>query len=280
MAEVTPQLVDQLRGLKGAITTVCLTGSVTPEFSVNISNLRSWNDRNNFWNIEYRIENAVLVEAGRDAACAHALKEGYAWLLQIDADAAPFPQDAVPRMLKTLFVDLPQLDALGTYCQVKAWPYLPTIDTGTGKWEEHYPGEGILSVIRTGAHFLMCKTQAFMRFGPPWFRTRLGYKPARAFAEVDNFARITLDGRNPLTEHPEWETLLIAAQRVSHTEPSAVGEDSGFCDALRAAGGQIAVDTDIVVGHKTDKLIMPDDFIKSVKDSAESRNLMLGVIAE
>ena len=270
----------ELNQLPGVVATVCLSGTVTPEYSVALSNLRSWNDRNQFWKVEYTIQHAVLVESGRDAVCKHALDNKYEWILQIDADASSFPDDALFRVLKTAFIDVPQIDVLGGYCQAKGWPYLPTIDTGSGKWEEHYPNEGILPVIRTGAHFLLIKTSALQKFGPPWFRTRISQRPSQAFAEVDNFARCHLDGRNPLTEHPEWITILNQARLVSHTQPSAIGEDSAFCDALRAVGGLICVDTSLVVGHVMTKTIMPDDFVKAVEESHKKRDLMLGVMGE
>lgn len=270
------EVMDKLRGLKGLIASINITSTLKPQMSVAMSNMRSWNDTHGFTNVEYKIIPATLVEAGRDSAAQHALKEGYDWLLQIDGDAAPFPEDALARMLHTLYVTHPQLDALGAYVQLKGRGSIPAIDTGTGTWEEHYPGEGILPVIRTGAHFFCCKTQAFQRFGPPWFRTRQVPSPAQAFAEVDSFARQRTDGRNPLWDHPEWLTLLQEARRVSPGN-SHVGEDSGFFDALHAAGGQAAVDTDLVVGHVADDVILPDAYIDHMKEQRRFKRLAIGV---
>lgn len=267
-----------LRAKKGLVATVVITGQIDQQFSHNLSNMRSWADRAGYHAIEWRNFDAKFVEAGRDSAAKHALSEGYEWILQIDADAAPFPPEALERFLSILFVEQPSLDAVGAYCQLKQYPHLCTIDTGTGTWEEHYPGEGLLPVIRTGGHFLMCNTRAFRRFGPPWFRTRNTLSPAKAFLDVDNFARTKLDGNNPLANHPEWVTLLAEARRVSMSEPALVGEDSGFCDALMAAGGRIAVDTGVVAGHIGTKIIKPDDLYEFMEEARDTKKLVVGVI--
>ena len=156
---------------------------------------------------------------------------------------------------------------------------LHTIDTGTGRWEEHYPGEGVLPVIRTGGHFLLTKTSAYRRFGPPWHRTRLAARPIDALAEVDNFARQHLSGENPFRALPAWDTLTQRAKEASGAGPSSVGEDSGFCDALLAAGGKIYVDTDLWVGHVAKHVITPD-MLKRELDLRRSRTrAACGVLA-
>lgn len=268
-----------IRTISGLVATCCTSGAITPEFGDARSDLRSFNDRNELHKVEYRTFYAQLVEEGRDAAVRHMLdaaQGAYQWILQIDADAAPFPPNALARMLNTMFVDMPHIDALGGYCQLKGAPYLPTIDTGTGTWEEHYPGEGIIPVIRTGAHFLLCKRSAFARTGPPWFRTRLAQPPMRAMAEVDGFARQRLGGDNPLATHPEWHTLMQMAAKVSPKD-THVGEDSGFFDKLRATGGVAYVDTDLVVGHRATKVIMPGDFIDAMAEQRRVQAACIGV---
>jgi len=263
-----PQTLD-LRDLNGLIATVVLTGSIEPDFAYNLMEMRSYNEANDFKKIEYRQFDAKLVEAGRDSAVAHMMSEGYQWLLQIDADAAPFPPNALIAMLQDAFIDFPQADAIGAYCQLKSPVPLPTIDTGTGTWEEHYPDTGVLPVIRTGAHFLLTKRSAFDKMGgPPWFRTRSSQRVLDAMFEVDSFARCSLDGENPLTANPEWDTLLHSAAAVSSGGPSHVGEDSGFCDRLRAVGGTILVDTRIIAGHIGKQQITPD----MLRDAMESRD--------
>lgn len=266
-----------LRELSGCIATCVTTGFVDPAYSACMTEMRAWNIEHGFTRVEYRLQEATLVEAGRDAVCAHALKHGYDWLLQIDADAT-FPPNTLARLLEDAYVLVPDADAVGAYSQLKGFPHWPTIDTGTGTWEEHYPGEGILPAIRTGAHCILVKTSALRRFGPPWFRTRLTKRPAVAFAEVDNFARIHSHGANPLTRDPEWSRLLDLAKAESHVEPSTVGEDSGFSDALLAAGGTLYVDTDLVTGHVMRKTITPADLRDALRERDRMKRLVCGVL--
>lgn len=261
---------EALQELKGLVATVVTTGSVKPQFSAALSNMRDWNTRNGFLNVEYKMFDAKLVESGRDAACSHALDNKYDWILQIDADAAAWAPQALAKMLETAYVNTPNCSVVGAYCQLKGKPYLPTIDTGTGTWEYHHPGAGVIPVIRTGGHFLLVKTDILAHMGQPWFRTRIPYSPAKAMKELDNFARTKLDGKNPLVYHSEWLTLLAEARRVSVAEESArsgIGEDSGFCDNVRAMGGQIVVDTDLVIGHVADFVILPKHLRKEFRDS-------------
>lgn len=267
----------ELKDLRGCVATVCLSGTVTPQFAVALSNLRSYNDRTGFHNIEYKIQHAVLVENGRDSLVRHTLEQNYDYLLQIDADAAPFDPAALQSLLQTAFIDYSHLDVVGGYCQLRGEPHLPTIDTGTGRWEEHYPGEGILPVIRTGAHFLLCKRSAFEGIVGPWFRSRQTVSPVRAMRELDSFARINYMGKNPLAQHEEWQNLLELASQQPREPVQSVGEDSSFCDLLRAHGKNIAVDTDLVVGHVTDKILLPQDFRDKMQQSLLQQKQLLGV---
>jgi hypothetical protein len=263
--------VDQLRKSKGLVATVCTTGTVLPEYAHNFMELRSFNETNDFRGIEYVTFNAVFVEAGRDAACEHAVNQGYDWLLQIDADAAPFKADSLIKLLETAYVTHPYLNAVGAYSQLKGDVPIPTIDTGTGRWEEHYPNTGVLPVIRTGAHFLLVKVPTLQTMGKPWFRSRRVLPPLDAFREVDNFARCELDGRNPFSSTMDWVALVASASAAAVKDGNAeqsVGEDSGFCDKLKAIGGNIAVDTRVVAGHMDRKYIVPDD-LRSAMDERE-----------
>lgn len=269
----------QLHEIPGLIATVCTTGFVEPDFAYNLMELRSFNEANGYRKVEYRQFDAKLVEAGRDMAIHHALNEGYQWILQIDADAAPFPPDSLVRMLHNGFVAYPQADAIGAYCQLNSPIPLPTIDTGTGTWEEHYPDTGMLRVIRTGAHFLFTKRSAFERLGaPPWFRTRRTQRALDALFEVDNFARCNLDGENPLTANPEWGTLLHSAAAVTTEGEAHVGEDSGFCDRLHALGGLILVDTSIVAGHIGKQQITPDGLRSAMEARDRHVRMACGVL--
>ena len=267
-----------LNELRGLVATCVTTGAVRPQYAQSLSNMRDFNTRQGYTAVEYKQFPAVLVESGRDAIVAHALRHDYDWIMQLDADAAPFSQDALLRMLKTIYSDEPRIDVLGAYAQLKGGVNFPTIDTGTGTWEEHYPGEGILKVIRTGCHFFIAKTDVFKIFGPPWFRTRLPPHAARAMMEVDNFARRTLDGENPFADSTEWFTLLKEARSAVGEDGTTVGEDSSFFDKLNALDRYVAVDTDLVVGHIDDKIISPQDFIDAIDKRNRSMRMMMGVM--
>jgi len=276
---MTEEGVD-IRLLPGLVATVCTTGSVLPEYASALMELRSWNDRNDFHKVEYLTFSATLVEAGRDAAVDHMLRNDYAWLLQIDADAAPFPPNALAHMIELGFMHMPGVDAIGAYCQLKGDPPVCTIDTGTGTWEEHYPNEGVLPVIRTGGHFLFTKRSAFERMGgPPYFRTRKPMRPVDALAELDNFARVELDGHNPFASTPDWAGLVASARnRDPSPADMGVGEDSGFCDRLLASGGSIVVETAIVAGHVDRRYITPQDLADAVKKRDRALQLRYGVM--
>jgi hypothetical protein len=217
---------------------------------------------------EYRVFPCQLVESGRDAICQHALAESYDYVLMYDGDSV-FPADALLRLLHTAFVTHPDSNVVGAYAQLKG-SFAPTIDLGSGTWEPIFPGSGVLPVIRTGGHFLLVKTPILRRFGPPWFRTRQALKPIKALAEVDNYARCKLDGENPFSEREEWGQLVDLARKESGAE-SSVGEDSGFCDQAKAAGGRIYVNTDVVAGHLETRVIQPSD----LKERLDARDLRL-----
>ncbi len=262
-----------LKKLSGLVASINLTGQVDSHYSDAMSNVRSYCDLNGY-SVEYLTFYGIWLESGRDEAVKHAIKYKYEWVIQVDADAAPIPPNLVEYLLNKIFVEQPDADMIGAYCQLKGTPHLPTIDTGTGTWEEHYPGSGIMPVIRTGAHCFIIKTEAFQRFNypnGPWFRTRQVQTPYLAFHEVDNFARCRLSGKNPLTDVPEWHILLMEAARGKEVDNINVGEDSGFCDRLMATGGRIYVDTDLVVGHVAKRVIEPKH-LKRYMD--ERRKLM------
>lgn len=255
---MTPEQIEFLRSLRGLVATVVTTGTVDEHFAQARENLRSFCDRNGFHAIEWRTFPAALVEAGRDEVVTHALKEGYDYVLQMDADAAPFQEDSLAVLLKNAYLDLPHADLVGAYCQLKSEPFLPTIDTGTGTWEPILPGRGLIPVIRTGGHFHLAKTEGYRKVSPhaPWYRTRQALGPMIALAEVDNYARCKLHGQNPFRDLPEWDQLVTLAKQESR-HAGSVGEDSGFCDALLASGGQAWVNTDLIVGHVRKQAISP-----------------------
>jgi hypothetical protein len=147
---------------------------------------------------------------------------------------------------------------VGAYCNLKSPPFLPTIDTGTGTWEPHFPGSGVLEVIRTGGAFIFIRAEALRRFGPPWFRQKISNKPLDALVNVDNLS------------------LKMVARQGGPGE-SGIGEDSGFCDRLKAAGGRIFVDTDIVVGHVGKEVITWQKLKESMDRRERNGRLAVGV---
>jgi hypothetical protein len=272
-----------VKTLPGMVATVVLSGTVESAYAKCHEDMRAFNITNGITAVEYCQFQATLVEAGRDGAVEHFLnaktREGtsYAWMLQIDADAT-FPPDSLVKILNTAFNLVPDSDVVGGYAQLKG-TMIPSIDTGTGTWELHYPGEGVLEVMRTGAHFLLTKRSAFEKMGPaPWFRTRWSPRAIDSLAEVDNYARQKLSGRNPLSDTPEWQTLLTEAAKGSAGGPSSVGEDSGFCDRLKACGGNIYVDTGLVTGHVYKDIITPDKLIEKVKKRDRQLRLVCGIL--
>ena len=260
-------MLEELRETKGLVATVCLSGVVDPDFAAHLSDMRAFNQSQDLNQIEYKTFHAVLVEAGRDQVVAHALQQGYDWVLQIDADAAPFSPQSLLRMLE-IVMKPGGPDVLGAYAQLKGYPHLPTIDTGSGTWEEHYPGEGVIPVMRTGCHFFLARTEIFRAFGPPWFRTRLPQTPLMAMRDLDNFARLNNDGQNPLRT-ADWEKLQEKAAEQDPVMAAPVGEDSSFFDTLNALGFKVAVHTDLVAGHITRKLIKPQD----LKEAMDKRDM-------
>jgi hypothetical protein len=274
--ELSPE--EYIRTLPGLVATVCTTGLVQPEYGQALQDLRSYNDRNDIHKVEYQVFDAKLVEAGRDMAAKHALDNKYAWILQIDADAAPFQSNALEVLLLNAFVEYPHLDVVGAYAQLNADLPLPTIDTGTGTWEIHFPGEGILPVIRTGGHFFLTKVQAFHKMGPPpWFRTRRAIRPVEAMREIDSFARCKLNGSNPFWRTPEWISLYRSAIDQAEEVEAHVGEDSGFCDRLTSSGGLIAVNTNVVTGHVVKDTVTATKLREEMKRRWTSALQMCGV---
>lgn len=160
---------------------------------------------------------------------------------------------------------------------------VPTIDTGTGTWESHYPGSGILEVIRTGAAFLLVKRHVFEKMPAPWFSTRQPNRWLDAFLEVDNLARTKMSGKNPFRDLPgrPWEALLEAASKDSQSAQGVqyeIGEDSGFCDRAKLHGFRIGVDTDISIGH-LDSIVLTGETHKERMDQrAKEHRQLHGVL--
>lgn len=230
-------------------------GSVRAETYTCLSELRSQSEKAGLSAVQYLTVPGSLVDKARNDAVRALLKSQCGWLMFIDADMT-FQPDALHAMLATAYASHPHADILSGYCNLRGELALPTMDTGTGTWESWFPGSGVVEVIRTGAAFLLVKRHVFEGLSEPWFRLRVPARPIDFMAEIDNFARMKFDGRNPLRGLPSevWEKLeqcakddpSIAAETFVRNE---VGEDSGFCDRAKHAGFRIFVNTDIVTGH-------------------------------
>jgi len=211
-----------------------------------------------------------LVDRARNQAVAQFLQhpQKLGWLLFVDGDAV-FQPDALTRLLMTAYRDHPEADAVGGYCTLRGDPYLPTIDTGTGTWESVLPGQGAMEVMRTGSAFVLLKRHVFEKVPGPWYGTRNPMRPIDALAEVDNFARTRFDGQNPLSETPEWQTLVQCAKddpssRVPPDTSAFVGEDSNWCDTMRFHGLRVFVDTGVEVHHVD----------RAIRSAADHRRVM------
>jgi hypothetical protein len=239
---------------------VCITthGHIAGQTAQMWSDMRSHAEKNGLHNVLWAIVPGTLVEKARNDAVRQMLGAQGQWLLYIDGDMT-FTPDSLQRILVTAYGSHPWADCVGGYCSLRGELALPTMDTGTGTWESIYPGRGVVEVMRTGAAFLLVKRHVFDRLREPWFRVRQPMRVLDAIAEIDNFARIKMDGRNLLRNLPgrPWETLetLAAQEATTDFHPGEVGEDSGFCDRVKLAGFRIVVDTNIEVGHLDTKVV-------------------------
>lgn len=235
----------------------CTTyGQIRGETAQALMELRSYSESIGLREVSYQMVPGSLVEKARNDAVRGMLgafsgKAG--WLLFIDGDMVFAPQ-SLQAILTTAYQTVPFADVVGGYCTLRGEMALPTIDTGTGRWESYYPGRGPVEVIRTGAAFLLIKRHVFERMPEPWFRVRAQQRPLDALLEVDNLCRTQLDGMNPFRNLPgdPWKKLEdYATNDPSATQftPIEVGEDSGFCDKVRAMGMRVFVDSNIEVRH-------------------------------
>lgn len=266
-----------------AITTY---GQIRGETSQCLGDMRSYSESVGLRNISWITVPGALVEKARNDAVRNMLQafEGKAgWLLYVDGDMAFAPQ-ALHQLLVTAYQAVPWADVVGGYATLKGDAALPTIDTGTGTWESHFPGRGPLEVMRTGAAFLLCKRHVFERMPQPWFRLRVPDRPLDALAEVDNMARCRLDGRNPFRGLPgnPWEALEDWARNdpsANQWTPVEVGEDSGFCDRVRMAGMRIVVDTNVVIQHVDTTMRTWTDHKRKIEEVERINRWAVGVEA-
>lgn len=278
-------MAEQQIQVPSGIVAMTTHGFVRGETVQCFMDMRSHCDKNGLHNIQWTMVPGALPEKTRNEAARHLLKTpGADWLVQIDADMT-FGADALLRMLQIAYGELPHADVVGAYCTLRGEPALPTIDTGTGTWQSIFPGSGTLEVMRTGAAFFLTKRRVFENLNEPWFRMRVPARPIDFMAEVDNWARIKFDGKNPFRNTPEqyWEKLEKCALEDPSSAPGVfvpaeVGEDSGFFDRCRNAGFRLFVATDIVTGHLDTVTRSWNDHKKWVARGEEERRLASGLL--
>ena len=261
-------------------------GVITQQTVSSLLEARSFAERQGLKNVSYQMISGTLVEKARNEAVRQTLRNtDFQWLLQCDADMTWQP-DAFIRILASAYGELPAADVMGAYCPLRGDLALPTMDTGTGTWEAGwFPGSGIVRVIRTGAAFLLVKRHVLEALKDPWFRMRVPARPMDFMAEVDNFARLKFDGRNPFREMPnrEWERLEDCAKQdpsvvAEQFVPVEVGEDSGFCDRVCNAGFSIYVNTDIVCGHVEQTVTSWPQHKKALETNEVSQRQCCGIL--
>ena len=244
--------------IPAGLVVVTTYGQIRGETAVDLMEMRSHSEKQGLTNVGWSMVPGTLVEKARNDAVRTMLGafQGQAqWILMVDGDMR-FAPDSLQKILVTAYGTTPWADVIGGYATLKGELALPTIDSGTGTWESVYPGRGPIEVMRTGAAFLLCKRHVFDRIPQPWFRLRVPARPLDFMAEVDNWARMKMNGANPFRNLPgkPWEKLEQMAEHDPSATPGSfvpaeVGEDSGFCDRVKNAGMRIVVDTNIEVGH-------------------------------
>lgn len=258
-------------------------GSVQAETAQSWMECRSFTEAQGLRNIQWMTVPGALVEKARNDACRHALRSGAGWIWMLDGDNVPQP-DALVRLLQTAYGSHPHFDVVGGWVGLRGDLALPTIDTGTGTWESHFPGSGVLEVMRTGGACLLVKRHVLERMGDPWFRMRVPARPIDFLAECDNFARIKFDGQNPFRGLPgePWEKLQACAQQdpSSHGQwtPAEVGEDSGFCDRAKLLGFRLAVQTDVEIGHVDKKVLRGADHRAAMDRMKAQQRQVVGLL--
>jgi hypothetical protein len=265
-------------------------GSVRPETTQSLLAMQARAHSLGLNNIDFRITIGTLVDKARNEAVKELLssepRREYLWFL--DGDMAVQPE-IIGVMLKTAYDECKEFDIIGAYCQLRGEPYLPTIDTGTGTWEPQQASQGPLEVMRTGGACILIKRHVFEAMEYPWYGIRPAPRPIDMMAEVDNYARIKFDGRNPFWGK-EWEQLLGCAQadvlagrrEVPNasliTTTNTVGEDSAFTDKAKALGFRIAVQTNAICGHVDKRILWPQDHVDAMKKVKASEEKACGIL--
>lgn len=265
----------------------CVTtfGQIRQETAACLLEARSFNEKNGLGNLEYQMIPGTLVEKARNEAVRQTLKKGHGFCFFIDGDMT-FQPDAILRLISTAYGEVPHADIMGGWCPLRGEMALPTIDSGSGTWESHFPGSGVIEVMRTGGAFVLFKRRVFEGLKDPWFRMRVPARPIDFMAEVDNWARIKFDGQNPFRGTPEkfWERLEDCARQdpsvvAENFIPVEVGEDSGCLDRARNAGFRAFVNTDVVCGHVDTVVRSWGDHKKAMDAMETQQRYAVGLLA-
>ncbi len=271
------------------LVVVTTYGSIVQQTASSLMELRSFSEAQGLRNIKYQMIPGTLVEKARNEAVRMMLRENFGWLLMIDGDmqfdsnSLVAPADQRAGLLQVAFGEQPHWDVLGAYCPLRGEMAIPTIDSGTGTWESHYPNSGVIPVMRTGGAFLLVKRRVFEGMADPWFRMRVPARPIDFMAEVDNYCRMKFNGANPFRHIPGdyWEKL----EQCAKDDPSAVqftpvevGEDSGFCDRAKMAGFQLAVHTGVVCGHVEQRVTTWADHLKAMQGLEQNQRYAVGLL--
>ena len=282
-------MTDQVSVPPGFVV-VTTFGSITPETTQSLLRLqRSCVDKG-LNNVAFDVVASGLVDKARNEAALRLVGDkSQHYLLFVDADMS-FGDDLALQLLLTAYGQCPWADVVGAWACLRGSPYLPTIDTGSGLWEPTDAGQGPIEVIRTGGAGLLIKRHVFERLEWPWFGIRNAPRALDAIAEVHGYATQRFDGANPLTKYPEWHTLLGCArddaQRQRLSQPpnpppyafaSTVGEDSAFCDRVKAAGMRIVVQTNAVMLHWERRGVGPVEHNDAMRKAREAQLWYVGV---
>src|SRR5574341_1300875 len=256
-------------------------GAVTAETAKSLLDMRAHAAELGLTNLRWHFVINTLVDKARNEAARELMgwPEGR-WLWFLDADMVWEPT-LLDLMLATAFRDCAWADIVGGYCQLRADPFLPTIDTGTGTWEPQDARQGPLEVIRTGSACILIKRHVFEMMQPPWYGVRHTPEPLVIVQEFDGYCRQKFDGRNPFSPTREWHAILKCARDGALRAPTdnigSVGEDSAFCDRAKALGFRIVVQTDAVVRHLDRREITPELHIERMQEAQRTAALATGV---
>ena len=257
-------------------------GSVCMETVKAWGDTRQWCVQNGLTNIGWQIVPGTLVDKVRNDSVEMMLAEPKAqWLLFLDADMIWEP-DVIGRLLQTAYKECTWAAIVGAWCPQKGEPFLPTIDLGSGTWEPIAPNDGNKEVMRTGSACVLIKREVFERIERPWYSVHPAPRAIDMIAGVDNWCNQIFDGENPFRKEmsDRWNQMEDAARQSANQVKGsrAIGEDSGLCDAAKALGYRIVVNTNAVLSHVHRKIITAQDHINEMENHRKQRLAQLGIL--